>query len=237
MKVFNGLVYASAEEMRKFDELATIDYGMDIISLMENAGVAVAQVAKQLLGGRSEESRVGVLAGKGNNGGDGLVAARHLTNWGFHVEIVLAEPRLSLGPTPSKQLAPVERMGLTIREGKSSLGAYDLVVDALLGYGAKGNPREPVASLIREANSSGVPILAVDLPSGLDPDTGTPCDPCIRARTTVTLALPKMGFLEPRSKPYVGELYLADVSIPRPAYERLFGLRPPFAKGALYKVQ
>ena len=92
------------------------------------------------------------------------------------------------------------------------------MLDSLLGYSARGNPREPIGGLIRKANASGVPILSVDIPSGLDATDGEPSDPCVEAKATVTLGFPKTGFLNPRSRRYVGELYLGDVSLPVEVY-------------------
>ncbi|MCI0484248.1 MAG: bifunctional ADP-dependent NAD(P)H-hydrate dehydratase/NAD(P)H-hydrate epimerase, partial [candidate division NC10 bacterium] len=97
----------------------------------------------------------------------------------------------------------------------------NLILDALVGYGLKGTPREPVASLIREANASRRPILALDLPSGLDGDTGEPYEPCICASTTLTLGLPKVGLLAKAAKRFVGELYVADIGVPPLVYRRL----------------
>jgi hydroxyethylthiazole kinase-like uncharacterized protein yjeF len=111
-----------------------------------------------------------------------------------------------------------------------------ILLDALLGYNSKGAPREPLAGIIRRANSSGVPVLAVDVPSGLDPTSGEPRDPCIAAKATVTLALPKTGFLNPASRRFVGELYLGDVSIPAKVYADFQQTEPLFQQGQIVKI-
>lgn len=99
-----------------------------------------------------------------------------------------------------------------------------IILDALIGYSLVGAPREPAGSLIRAANASGVPIVALDVPSGLDADSGEPREPTIRAASTLTLALPKTGLRRPEARPFVGELFLADISVPEAVYARL-GLR------------
>jgi NAD(P)H-hydrate epimerase len=107
-------------------------------------------------------------------------------------------------------------MGLNIPT--ADLNKADLLLEAMLGYGVKGNPREPIASWIHRVNESKIPVLALDAPSGLDTTTGKPGSPCLRAHATLTLALPKTGLLTPDSKPFVGDLYLADISVPVELY-------------------
>jgi len=204
--------------MREMDEQTIGGYSIDVMSLMENAGLGTAEIAKHMLNGEVRGKRVACLAGKGNNGGDGFVASRHLHDWGADVTLVLAAQRESVVGVPAEQLRPLEKMGLRIAPLGTPLSDFALLIDALLGYGAKGDPREPVASLIRDANGSGVQILALDLPSGLDSMTGEPYEPCIRAKATVTLGLPKVGFLNPRAGMFLGDLYLADISIPPEVY-------------------
>lgn len=235
MKLADEIAYVSAEEMKKIDSAAVTDYGIDVLSLMENAGLATATVAKGMLDGDVRGKRVACLAGKGNNGGDGLVAARRLSGWGADVSVILAARPEELEGVPARQFSIVQRSGIRILTADAELGGYDLLLDALLGYSARGDPREPVAGLIRKANASGVPTLAVDLPSGLDPTTGDPNDPCIVAEATVTFALPKTGFLNPKSRKFSGTLYLADISVPLALYQR-FRVAPPFGKDSILKL-
>jgi hydroxyethylthiazole kinase-like uncharacterized protein yjeF len=201
---------------------------------MENAGAAVASLSRELLGGVVEGKRVCVIAGKGNNGGDGLVAARHLHNWGGEVSLRLSD-RAGMGVVPRLQLASVEKMGIDATGGAALIEGQDLVIDALLGYSAAGPPRGAVGELIAAANASGVPIIAVDVPSGLDATTGVPYDPCVAASATLALGFPKTGFLNPASKRVVGDLYLADVSIPAEVYRRR-SQPPPFSKGTRVRL-
>ena len=236
MRNERGLVYLTAEEMAEADRAAIEEFGMDILALMENAGFATAQLARKMLGDDVNGRQVCCLVGKGNNGGDGLVAARRLHGWGCGVTVVLGGERSDLRDVPARQLAAVERNGIPVVGSDGDLGGAELLVDGLLGYGSKGNPREPVSGLIRRANSSGIPVLAVDIPSGLDATTGQPNDPCIAAKATVTFGLPKTGFLDPRARGKVGELYLADISLPKPVYSRYAQSPGIFGKDILVRV-
>jgi NAD(P)H-hydrate epimerase len=236
MKKEGGLVYLTADEMAEADRTAIEDYGIDVIALMENAGVATSHLAKRMLGGDVQGKNVCCLVGRGNNGGDGLVAARHLNNWGATVSVILAGERSDLRDVPARQIAIVDRMGIPVVGTKEGLGGAHLVIDALLGYGSRGSPREPTAGLIRQGNVSNVPILAVDIPSGLDATTGEPGDPTIEARATVTFGLPKTGFLNPKARRYTGELYLADISMPGRIYASNSVGGGLFAKDALVRI-
>ena len=205
--------------MGEADRDAIDRFGIDVLSLMENAGTAVATLARLLLEGSVVGKRVGVLVGKGNNGGDGLVAARHLCNWGADVRIMLSD-REAIGQVPSEQLTAVEKAGVPVYGPRESLAGFDLMIDSLLGYNSKGDPREPLRGMILNANTCGAPILAVDIPSGLDATAGEPNDPCVVARATLTLGFPKTGFLNPRCRQHVGQLYLGDVSLPLEVYKK-----------------
>ncbi len=236
MKKEGGLAFLTAEEMAEADRVSIEEFGVDVLSLMENAGMQTARLARKMLGGSVEKRRVCCLVGKGNNGGDGLVAARHLRNWGADVSVVVGGEKAELKEIPARQLRVVESMGLPVTGPGSGFERVDLILDALLGYGSRGDPREPVAGLIRGANGSEVPILAVDLPSGLDANTGKPGSPCIVASSTVTFGLPKVGFLSREARGYLGELYLADISMPRPVYERFSQAGWAFGSDTLVKV-
>jgi len=231
----SGLAYLTAGEVADADRAATEEYGVSVTSLMENAGVAVATVAKELLGGNAGGRTVCVLAGKGNNGGDGLVAARHLRSWGAEVEVVIAGDRSDLREVPAKQAEAAEGMGIPFFGPGRDFDAQ-LIIDSLLGYGSTGNPREPVARLIRRANSKKRSVLAVDIPSGLDATTGAPGEPCIVANATVTFGFPKTGFLNPDSRRFVGDLFLADISLPAEIYARYSVNSGLFAERAIVRV-
>ncbi len=236
LKLIGGLAYVTAEEMKDIDGSAIQYYGIDVASLMENAGLATALLARHMCGGVFRSKRIACLTGKGNNGGDGLVAARHLHNWGAEMTVVLSSGREDLGEAVKRNLATAEALGVPVSGPDAPLEGLDLLLDALLGYSSKGPPREPMASLILRANASNVPILAVDIPSGMDPDTGFPYEPCIRAEATITLGLPKTGFLNPGSASNAGALYLGDVSLPRESYLKT-GADPPFAGERFIRVR
>lgn len=229
-------VYLTAKEMAQADRQAIEVYGIDVLALMENAGVATAHMARWMLGGVVQGSGICCLVGKGNNGGDGLVAARHLHDWGADVRVVLAGERSDLRDVPARQIAVVDKMGIPILRPDAEFGDARLLVDGLLGYGASGSPREPAAGIIRRANASQIPTLAVDIPSGLDATTGEPGDPTVVAKVTVTFGLPKTGFLNPRARRHVGELYLADISMPSQVYRAFSVGKGLFAKETLLRI-
>jgi NAD(P)H-hydrate epimerase len=124
---------------------------------------------------------------------------------------------------PLKQLEILKAIGVRVSANGSQVdfSKYGLLIDALLGYNLRGNPRGEVAKLVVGANASRMPIIALDVPTGLDPNTGNPLEPCIRATETLTLALPKKGLYMKKSAPYVGKLFLADISVPMKLYRDL----------------
>jgi len=219
-------------QMRRLDTIAIEELGIPGVVLMENAGRAVADEAEELLG---EDGSVLVLAGGGNNGGDGYVAARHLENRGFDVTVGLLVPRAAISGDAATNLRILERMGIEVRDvgeperlrsAVSGLAAGDVLVDAMLGTGLSGSLREPFATAIAMVNehcaAAGVGVVAVDVPSGLDADTGRPLgEAAVRARRTVTFQFAKAGLVTDEGRRYVGELVVADISIPVGLIERV----------------
>jgi len=236
MKEKAGVVFVTAEEMRKMDDVTIQEFHVDVLVLMENAGRATAALAKQMLRETTFGKRVACLVGGGNNGGDGMVAARHLANWGAEVNVIVGATKDRMKDVPLGQLHVLEKMGIPILLGDYNLRDYDLLIDGLIGYGLEGNPRNKVAVVIKDANASGRQILALDLPSGMNATTGEVYDPCIKAAATLTLALPKTGFLAPNASPLVGDLFLADISIPRSVYERFRQHSMLFQKQPIVKI-
>jgi NAD(P)H-hydrate epimerase len=185
-----------------------------------------------------------VLAGSGGNGGDGMVAARFLHSWGGRPAVWLSHEAATLRGAAAHQFRSLRTLGLPIQlpsdpgqEGPGALPDADLIVDALLGFGLSGPPSGPAARLITAANAHPAPVLAVDLPSGLDSRTGHPYDPCIRADATLTLALPKTGLLAPAARPVIGELAMADIGIPTEVYDRIgVHVGPVFAERSIVRV-
>ncbi len=218
---------ATAKQMRTLDSLA-IKAGLSIEQLMENAGRAVATVAK-----RVTRKKILVVCGKGNNGGDGLVASRFLANWGFDVSVMLAEK--SVNSLSKRHLNILKILGVPISDEKDHLfHDCDLIIDALLGYGIRGDPKGPYASIVRSANNSGKKILSVDIPTGLDADSGKAYNPCIKASATVTLATMKNGLLKNRRA--AGSLFVADIGIPKALYAKAGIKSPDFSKNDILKA-
>lgn len=217
----------TAEQMRDVDHIAGEETGPNLFQMMENAGRNLALLAIAVLGDVWNKATIVVLTGSGGNGGGGICAARHLANRGINVRLCIAEPDC-LEEVPAFQRKIFQSTnGEEI--ARDSLGGEraDLIIDALIGYGLRSAPRNPVAKLIHWANGTGTPILALDVPSGLDATTGQTPGECIRPHWTMTLALPKTGLLPQRT----GQLFLADIGIPEQTYRRL-GLSyvNPFAK-------
>jgi NAD(P)H-hydrate epimerase len=206
----------TTDQMREVDRLMVETYAIGLLQMMENAGRSLAELSRRMLGGDVSDRIIAVLLGSGNNGGGGMVAARHLHNWGADVQLVLANEPGKLKRVPAQQWASLKAIGLD-RFGMEP-GPANLVLDALLGYGASGNPGPPVAEWIRWANNQTAPILSLDTPSGLDTTSGAAHDPTMRAAATLTLALPKTGLLVPKAQEFVGELYLADIGVPPELY-------------------
>jgi NAD(P)H-hydrate epimerase len=213
----------TTEQMVEVDRAMIEDYRIELIQMMENAGRNLAHLARaRFLGGDPRGRAVVALAGGGGNGGGALVAARRLSNWGATVTVVLGQATGNMTPVPGHQLDILRRMDVRI-VADGVLPATPppaVVLDGLIGYSLKGAPFGRVAELIRWANSLDAPILALDTPSGLDATTGVAFDPAIRATATMTLALPKQGLRGPRVSALVGELYLADISVPPELYGR-----------------
>jgi NAD(P)H-hydrate epimerase len=216
----------SRDEVRDVDHRAIEDFGMPGIVLMENAGRGAAE----LLTGLGIQGPVVVVAGKGNNAGDGFVIARHLESAGIEIEVLLAcEPNqlrgdaavnfkiLRLARTPLQFVTP----DLPLEELNGLLSRADWVIDALLGTGTRGAIQDPLASLIERINAKSDKILAVDLPSGLDCDTGRPLGPCVRANHTATFVARKLGFEAPKSREFTGTVHVIGIGIPKTLLDEL----------------
>ncbi len=210
----------TAAQMRRLDQMMIDEIGIDLVRMMENAGRALAKLAVRVF----DPDRVVVLAGTGGNGGGGLVAARHLANRGREVRVVLSRPATALTPVSRRQHDIAARMGIPIRAVPTPLDAVelvhwaghpDLIIDALIGYRLRGDPTGSAAALIDWANTQPARTLSLDIPSGLDATSGRIGIPCVRAAATLALALPKLGM---RGAEPVGELWLADISVPRIVY-------------------
>lgn len=217
------------DEMRAIDRYAIEIIGIPSLVLMENAGRAIAEEVVRLeaalpVNGRRRDGRAPrwlVLVGKGNNGGDGIVCARHLAEQGYEVRLLYASSPDDWTGEAAVQRDIALRIGIpadVYSEGsRADWARWDGIVDALLGTGSSGAPRGPYAAIIGEANASGLPIVAADMPSGLNADTGETSEPCIAARVTVALAWPKRGLLLYPGAEKAGELAVRPIGIPEAA--------------------
>jgi len=189
--------------------------------LMENAGAAVAREAEAMARARGA-ARCVVLCGTGNNGGDGLVAARHLAG-ALPVRVLLAGARSAVRGDAAANLARLDAMGLAVEEARGAAALRDalrgggaVLVDALFGIGLD-RPLDGLArELVEAANASGAPILAVDVPSGLDSDRGVALGAAMRAAVTVTFVAPKLGFALADGPAHVGRVVVAGIGVPAP---------------------
>ena len=223
--VWEGLPVVNAAAMRALDFDATARFGIPAAELMENAGRAVARETESFLkekGVETAKARVVAVCGRGANGGDGLVAARHLKAAGASVVAVLA-PAKKDGEYP--ELVRVNReaalkAGVDLREAgpasglAEALAKCDVVLDALLGTGSTGKPAGAIHHAVQEITRAKKPVIAVDLPTGLHPDTGYHSGAYVTADLTLTLGLPKRGLLAPHAKAFVGVLKVLDVGYP-----------------------
>jgi NAD(P)H-hydrate epimerase len=223
--------WLSVEQMRELDRVATEELGLTLERMMENAGRNLAVLARLLLDGSCAGRTVTVIAGPGGNGGGGMVAARHLAAAGAEVTVMLATAPAHLADVPRAQHDILVQIGVPVAPPGAALPASDLVLDALLGYSQSGAPRGAAAELV--AATAGARVLSLDVPSGLELATGVLHEPHVRAEATMTLAAPKLGLCSPA----VGDLYLADLSIPPLGYERLgVPYATPFAAAPLVRV-
>ena len=227
----------TAEEVAALDG-AAVAGGVSVVQLMEVAGFQVARAAWQVLGDRPQP--VAVIAGRGNNGGDGLVAARHLATWGCTVSVLLLTPRDQLEGLLATHAEAAASNGVALHgaaDVDAVLAGAALVLDGILGTGLRSAPREPAAAAIRAVNAAHRRVLAIDIPSGMDATRGEVFEPCIRAAATVTLAAMKAGLWANAAAGAAGELWAADIGMPRLAWQGL-GQPPPrdLRGGALLPV-
>ncbi len=213
------------EEMRELDRKAIEEYKIPGIILMENAGRNVAEEILKMLDD-TQQAKVAILCGKGNNGGDGFVVARHLHNHGIHVDVFLiarVSDILKDGDAgtnlqillnikiPVKEILDIQGVNNILKE----LNDCNIPVDALFGTGLSGDVREPFRTLINGVNNLNKPIVSVDIPSGLDCNTGKILGTAIKATKTVTFAVAKKGFYLNDGPSYTGKVIVSDISIPR----------------------
>lgn len=220
-------IVLNRRQSRLVDERAIEKYGMSGLVLMENAGRGAVDVMQTV----GFNVPVVICCGKGNNGGDGFVIARHLDNQDLDVTVLLfADPTLLTGDA-ADNFAILEKAEIEIEvvesptadELDSLLADAGCIVDALLGTGSQGEPRKPVDLVIDAINRRGVPVFAIDLPSGLDCDSGAAPKHVIRAAHTITFVAAKPGLLKPAAAEFVGQLHVVDIGVPRKLIEEIDG--------------
>lgn len=226
------LPWITAAQSAALDQ-AAVSAGLPVEILMEIAGWQVAVAARALY---PHARRIRILAGFGNNGGDGLVAARYLAAWGLDVRVSLhGRPGSKLGPLTGAQHVRALAYGVQDADRSDGLGTADLVLDALVGTGSRLPLAPPLAELCDAMPRSGAPVLAVDCPSGLDATTGAADGMATRASATVCLCAPKTGLA--KAPDIVGDLLVADLPMPLPAWQALPAISPsPLLRGGIVRI-
>ena len=226
--------YLTRTQLKEIDRIATDKYGIPSLILMENAGRAVAdetiKLIKSTLPGKKKPVII-VICGKGNNGGDGFVTARHLYNKNCKVSILYLG---NINDVKSRSEAtninlnialklriPVIELSFLLkglprphRNAFRLLKSADVIIDAIFGIGLEREIQSPLLEFIAQINSSSIPVVAVDIPSGLDTDTGNPLGIAIKAKRTVTFGFPKIGFKNKEAIRYTGKIIVVDISLP-----------------------
>ncbi len=210
----------SRDQVRRIDQLAVDEFGLPGIVLMENASRQLADHAERMLRDMDRRHAL-VVAGGGNNGGDGFAAARHLDNRGFDVTIVRTKPADSYTGDARTNLDTCCAMGLNIVT--EPVDGADLIVDGLLGTGLTSDVRGDAAEWIGWINRQPAAVLAIDTPSGLDCDTGEPLGCAVHADETVTFVALKKGFAQPGASAYTGVVHVADIGAPSALIARVAG--------------
>ena len=220
-------------EVRSIDRIAIEELGVAGVVLMENAGRGAADAIENFLAGRPgprDDCKVAVVAGGGNNGGDGFVVARHLGIRACQVAVFLTSPEAKIHGDAGVNLPILRKLGCDVRqilpEALAGLGQslreFDLIVDAVGGTGLEGPLRREVATVVGQINAASqagpIPVAALDIPTGLDCDTGQAPSLAVRAELTVTFVARKPGFDNPASEQYTGQVRVADIGIDATAF-------------------
>ena len=224
----NGLPTLTSRQVKEVDALAQERFGISVDWLMEAAGWQVARFCPQ---------RTAVVCGVGNNAGDGLAAARHLHRWGKLASVSCLNPA-RLPSAAARELEALRRHGILV-SGELHLSGAQAVVDAIFGTGISRRPEGDFAAWIEAINAAKLQVIAVDVPSGLDADTGVAYAPSVQAQTTVTLGLPKPGLFQADGPGLSGEVWVADIGVPFEAYA-VVGVQVPaglFANGDRVRLE
>ena len=213
-------IAASTAEIREYDRRFIEEVGVPSVVLMENAGRGAAGIIMEKYPGKT----IAIVCGKGNNGGDGYVVARHLVNNGYEVGVFLFARADEIKGDAKINLEIICNMGLHVKElaewTVDDIRGFGVIVDGLLGTGITGTLRDDYKKLIEDINELACPKVAIDIPSGLDGDTGEALGAAIKAERTITFALPKVGFFKGGAKKFTGEIHLVDIGITPSIFKR-----------------
>lgn len=227
----------SSPQMQTFEQYACDAFGITVEYMMQRAGHAIADmVSEELMKEMPEKKPILVVAGKGNNGGDALVAARMLHEKGQEVEVLSPYPDEEFTIASRQEISELRSSGLRVFSAINEVDPeaaqkYGLIIDGLFGFSLEGNPLSPAKEIIEWMNASGVPILSVDVPSGLDVSTGRLMSPAVKATYTLALGMPKAGMDVYRD--HTGKLFLGSLDIPQRAYEKV-GVKEAIFQGKNY---
>ncbi|MCX7905284.1 MAG: NAD(P)H-hydrate epimerase [Elusimicrobiales bacterium] len=234
IKFYNGYPVVTSQKMKYIDKIAVLDYGISDETLMENAG---SESAKEIisyiennLNKKLNETKICVLCGRGNNGGDGLVCARYLKNRDLLVDVFIVSPSdKGYGKLVVDNLEKLKKASVSInlvdseniKDVEKKIFNADIIVDALLGIGSVGKPSGVVKKLIQIANKTKKDIISLDIPSGLNPDTGHHTGVFIVAKMTLTFGFPKSGLMAPHAQKNIGVLKVIDIGYPKQLIEKV----------------
>lgn len=215
----NTMWITTCEQSQEIDRRATAEFGIPSVDLMEGAGQAVTELSQSFL---PDRAKVAILCGPGNNGGDGIATARLLHKIGYQITLILTSPEEGLSPLAKEQLKKARHLKLeplfpqnpAYETALQNLNNYDLIIDALLGTGSQGAPRDNVAKAIRAANNSKIPVLSIDIPSGIDCDTGEGYEPYVRASHTITIGNPNPYLFQNAGLEASGNWSVAPINFP-----------------------
>jgi hydroxyethylthiazole kinase-like uncharacterized protein yjeF len=219
----NDNIVMTRAEVRAFDAWAINTLGIPGVVLMENAGRSCAELIEEKIA-QFADPRVCIFCGTGNNGGDGYVIARHLINSGINISVVVSGDRTKIKGDAKINLDILESMGFSVEQLnpeddniteriRTLTAEVDMIVDSLFGTGLKGRLSEQYIRVIESINALNCPILAVDIPSGLDCDAGQPLGAAIKADYTVTFVAVKKGFTTAQAAEYTGDVFIASIGV------------------------
>ena len=220
-KLINKIPFISVKQMIEVDRMMIEEFGITLVQMMENAGRNLAELTIEIIGNKIARPKVLIMAGSGGNGGGAIVAARHLSNKGLDISLVLSKPISHLEGVAKHQAEIIKKLPINIFQEKlPDNNNYDIIIDGIIGYSLNGNPKGFSKSMIEFCNNTGIEIISLDTPSGLNLE-GDITNNIIKANYTMTLALPKIGLIDNNAKEYTGKLILADISVPPILYENL----------------